>query len=464
MTSRPRSARTESRPVERRRSRAALPLFTCLAALLVAAPATADPHTLADFPTDEAYLRYIGNLPKDFEADWTTDFNGVTHDDTHWYFAGKQSLYRVPLSQRLTADFRVPGIAWVDADSLPELDGADHFGDISYYEHAGRGYVLVPADGRGPGKLPFLAIFRADASLELVAAIEIPTQMKNGKGQAGFAAVDSNGHVYSAAGGECASGVGTCLHRYAMDWSQLETGGAYLTYSAVWGEVPLYDASGQPLELSSWQGGVFAPSDRVLYVSNGYNCDSRNHGLHAFEIRTDANGRQTAHELARSGMTPDHLFRFQWDCDIFGVVIDGKPGNQEPQGLTIWDLDDVADYHGMRGQLHVLMLDNDQDGTDHGYIKHYTGKVFVDAGRSSGNGRIEAAYGSISEALVERSCAWAGTVPPYPPPPDCVARPAPWSGSTLVLAPGSYAHPVDDPRLVGVPITATGSGSAQLGN
>jgi hypothetical protein len=68
-----------------------------LAALLVAAPALAQQYALRDFPTDEAYIRLMNDRPADFQADWTTDFNGVTHDDTHWYFTSKHTLYRVPL-------------------------------------------------------------------------------------------------------------------------------------------------------------------------------------------------------------------------------------------------------------------------------------------------------------------------------------------------------------------------------
>ena len=45
---------------------------------------------------------------------------------------------------------------------------------------------------------------------------------------------------------------------------------------------------------------------------------------------------------------------------------------QEPEGLTWWDLD--KDYRAPakeRGQLHVILLDNDPGGTDDLVFKHF---------------------------------------------------------------------------------------------
>jgi hypothetical protein len=427
---------------------------------LFAGVAAAQTHTLGEFPTDEAYIRYLGNTPGSFAADWTTDMNGVTHDDTHWYFGGKDSLHRVPLSERIDRDLAVAGVPHVSIRDLTALTGYGHLGDISWYRHAGTGYVLVPVDDGPDGAPPKLAIFRGDDSLALLHVLDIPGQMRGSKGSAAFAAVDGAGRVYSVGSGACSTCPGggpcSCLRRYTLDWSRVGSAAVYGISLAFESEIPLRDAAGQPIQLTGWQGAVIAPSDRIVYVSNGYNCNTVNRGLHAFDL-------QTGRELARSGIRAYSLFRFQFDCELFDPAIstiDGKPGNQEPEGLTIWDLDDVPNRHGIRGQLHVLLLDNDLVGNDHAFFKHYTGKLFVDpTGSSTGTGRIDDPYASLDEALLERSCPRLAIAPA----PPCVERPAAWSGSTLVLAPGSYPDDLTDPRLERHAITVRGSGGAEFG-
>jgi hypothetical protein len=53
------------------------------------------------------------------------------------------------------------------------------------------------------------------------------------------------------------------------------------------------------------------------------------------------------------------------------------PVKQEPEGLTIWDLDNDR-APGIKGQLHVLLLNNDWPDDDNVYMKHYTGTIYVD--------------------------------------------------------------------------------------
>jgi hypothetical protein len=440
-----------------------LPLTATLF-LLLATSAAAQNHTLADFPTDEAYIRYLGNEPASFAADWTNDYNGVTHDDDHWYFASVDMIFRIHVGARLDRDMDIPGVPRVSLQQHPETSDYNHLGDISWYRHDGQGYVLAPLDQGPPGAAPLLAIYRGNDSLDLVHVIEFPGQLNgSGNGSAAFAAVDSLGRIYSVGRGRCSTANGgdavACLRRYEIaDTSGNPVGWDAVGSVAVDGlrlvldaEVPLRDAQGGQILLRGWQGAVVAPSDRVIYITNGWNCDSDNLGLHAFDL-------ETGRELARSGMTRESLFRFQFNCQSVGDTA----GLQEPEGLTIWDLDGVHNsYHDLRGQLHVLMLDNDLHGNDHAYFKHYTNRLFVDPSRSSGNGRIGSPYGSLDEAFVQRSC-----VPPLygDNPPPCIERPAPWSGSSLVLAPGDYDDALSGPDMEGHPITVLGNGTANFGN
>lgn len=46
---------------------------------------------------------------------------------------------------------------------------------------------------------------------------------------------------------------------------------------------------------------------------------------------------------------------------------------QEPEGVTVWDLDKDTRAPGIRGQLHVIMVENDWNklSPDDFYFKHY---------------------------------------------------------------------------------------------
>lgn len=54
---------------------------------------------------------------------------------------------------------------------------------------------------------------------------------------------------------------------------------------------------------------------------------------------------------------------------------------EEPEGLTFWDLNDGRSPN-IRGELHVLMLDNDEPDNDDVYLKHYSEGIWVDAAYS----------------------------------------------------------------------------------
>jgi hypothetical protein len=77
-------------------------------------------------------------------------------------------------------------------------------------------------------------------------------------------------------------------------------------------------------------------------------------GINVFDLRT---GRRI--ERSRSGEGP---FNYEFHP--------GWSKYEEPEGMTIWDLDDGR-VRGITGKLHVLMLDN-ESGQDDIYLKHYT--------------------------------------------------------------------------------------------
>ena len=79
---------------------------------------------------------------------------------------------------------------------------------------------------------------------------------------------------------------------------------------------------------------------------------------------------------------------------------------EEPEGLTLWDLDN-GQAPGIRGQLHVLLLNNDEPDPDNVSLKHYTNTLHVDGSVSdSGNGTFNSPYKTVETALL---AAWDGS-------------------------------------------------------
>jgi hypothetical protein len=120
----------------------------------------------------------------------------------------------------------------------------------------------------------------------------------------------------------------------------------------------------EPLKLEGWtvpsntcggstshtQAAKFSPDGRMFYLFFGGNCDpcgnpdDCGHGIQAFEV--DDTGTIASHIRASVSSNPDSLFFCEFhEADSCG---------QEPEGLTICDLDDGR-APGISGQLHVLI-------------------------------------------------------------------------------------------------------------
>ena len=172
----------------------------------------------------------------------------------------------------------------------------------------------------------------------------------------------------------------------------------------------MWDEVGASLRLESMQGGVVSPSNRLIYLTNGTCESSLNAGVHVMDLRT---GRRVARSCQGGEKC---LFRYEFD-----LCHPGGWSNHEPEGLTIWDLDglvldgQVADE--IEGQLHILLLNNDIDiDQSNVWIKHYSGKVYVNDDGPQGNGRLKTPFNNLVDAL------------------DFA-----WDGSTLVLENGIYS-------------------------
>lgn len=321
---------------------------TAIAIALVAIPS---PRTLAD--NYEAYYLYLGGYPI-AETLWSNDVQGVAHDDENWFITNTELIFKIPVQHNLrTVSLASPGVLLRDLREYPQLAGYHHTGDPVVYRYNGVDYLLVPIEGPGvPGAVAAL-------NCDTLAYIDHASLLQIG--DAGWCAVDPDGLLYSSY--QHTHGI----FRYNVDWARLQSENTLaITYI---GSSAMYNEQGQFLDLTTMQGGEFS-SGGLLYISSGFYDDSdgleEREGIHVLQKFTESNGnpgwRRIQHSTRGYG-----YFDYYYNP--------GFPTYEEPEGLTLWDLDDGR-APGIRGQLHVLVSDNDHEAGDVDF-KHYTSVLRV---------------------------------------------------------------------------------------
>jgi len=340
-------------------------------AFALAMTATGD----ADICTTHTYL---GNNPDEGNPGWHEEAQGLAHDADFWYIAQNPpigvsfpsgtlidgpALWRVPVTHDL-GDGVSCGSGSVSCSRLIDTPllahGYNHYGDIDTYEFGGRSYLLVPIEGGDQG--PAVALFRADATLAFLAFAPFPGQTHN----AGWVGVDSGGLLLSSTGDSV-----TQFNRFYLDWAAFQASGEAAFALDPRSPILLQDQSGAPLELLGAQGGEYSDDFTLLYFSNGYgDLDEATWGIHVFEPRVGSGAEcgsvgspcDIARQVEHSHNGPGG-FAFEFDHSF--------PVKEEPEGLTVWDLDADGRAPGLRGQLHMVLLDNDAVSADDVYVKHY---------------------------------------------------------------------------------------------
>jgi hypothetical protein len=347
-----------------------------IAALL---PILAFPPTPADPPCTPRHV-HIGDYPVGVRTVWSDEAQGITHDGRHWFLATRRALLKVPVSADLAAP--LDGHAGVLRAELPDAlaaRGFDHFGDISWYAHAGTGVVCVPVDG---GPAAELAFFRA-ADLAYLGSAPLPGAPPN----APFCAIDARGHLFVG------RRLDSMLPRFRVDWSAVLRAQAFALERLP--PFALLDERGAPLRLDDLQGAAFSEDGRRLYMISGFlddhacpiwsrgfwsgDCpaDAAFGGIHVLEVRGSDGGpcslAQTceARRIDKStnpGAGPGAASRFTYAYR--GTLLEAE----EPEGITVWDLEapGAPVAPGVRGQVHALLLDNELPSRlDRVSIRHY---------------------------------------------------------------------------------------------
>ena len=313
------------------------------------------PFAVSALQSHEAYYLFLGDYPTQVELNWTHEANGIAHDRDHWFIAQDLALWKIPVTCDLDAEVSpgrpchagAPPVLRIRMSQVPELAGYTHFGDPEWFEFDGRGYLFVPLEGRiSPG----VAVFRGD-TLQYIHHALFPEHLQR---YGSWCALDPQGFLYSEA-----APTNTAITKYGIDWTTLRDQNRLILQGGT--HITLLNDRGAPVEILNQQGGAISPSGELFYLVAGDETDLHDsHGLHVFDLAT--------RRLVQRSSRTQEPFVFGW--------IPGLPECEEPEGLTIWDLDDGR-APGIRGQLHVLLLDNDPFH-DEVYLKHYANTIYVD--------------------------------------------------------------------------------------
>jgi hypothetical protein len=296
---------------------------------------------------------FINDYPYFRENGLSHECQGVCHDSDNWFFTQDGNLWKIPLEQDLNQKFKGTDAA----KGVIKVKTAGHLGDIDYYG----GYIFVPY--MHDDYETYILALRAD-DLSFVAMY--PTYRFGLRFKSiGWCAIN-HGYLYTS--DSTVHGILNPIVVYKIDLDALKNGSnnflSHATYIVPGVEVP-YAGKQFTLqwELKDMQGGCF-DDDNNLHIANGY--------------WKNAGGRED--QGIRVMRVPEPPFHDDYYTVDFHTKSNQKSGfkykfdtsGQEPEGLTWWDLDkDPRAPSKERGQLHVILLDNDPGGTDDLVFKHF---------------------------------------------------------------------------------------------
>jgi len=343
-------------------------------------------------------LRYRGEQPSDSEPVFADNIQGITTDGRYWYITQTGDLWKFPIDMDWDAvGPLVPGVSHREledyVDGAPFVDeNYDHMGDLTYDGHCSRKLLVIPLHGDAPYQSAQLVV---DAG-NLAAVSWRPFHFCGGSGSdpptlAAWSAIDDEGVVYFPGCGFSE------IVGYKIDCEFLADNG--LAFFDFVDRHDLRNENGTLFARHHKQGGAFSPDGTLFCMSTGYeteDSDAVSDGLHMFDTST---WRRIAHSTNGSG-----LFSFEWDPEEW-------PEGEEPEGIVWIDFDDGGPP-GMDGQMHVLLLNNDQHDifgipdSDNIYFKHYTHRIWVDAGYPfDGTGSRPSPFSTVGAA---NQLAWNG--------------------------------------------------------
>jgi hypothetical protein len=289
---------------------------------------------------------FLGDYPKDRNSGWHSEAQGVTNDARNWFITQRGTLWKFPRSFDLNTQIggHQTGVIKKALQNvpLPEIEiplfGSfpvyNHFGDLDYFD----GYLYVPVEAdESDKKIPLVAAFDA-GNLAFRWCAKLSAQGSSAHYRAPWCAINPvNGLLYSSSN-SIDSDRGP-IRVYRRDPSPAPGSSSGTKVLQKVRDFRLYAEDGRALSLQRLQGGTFSSNGNLYLV-----IDTEEGGIMGF----NPSGRRILH-------TPIRYVR--------GT-------GEELEGITIWDLD-AGGAPGVRGQIHVLMIDNDTWTEDDLYFKHF---------------------------------------------------------------------------------------------
>lgn len=298
------------------------------------------------------------DYPREGDRSWMNYAQGVTHDDTAWYFTNQYGVFKFAATADLASDDPIRS-APIPDDLYLNASGWNHLGDPAFHD----GLLYVPLEKRDKKGDAYLLVF--DSELHERGRALFGAQTSDGP----WCAVQpKTGLIYSS--------------RYNDNWGPLDlylyeptlskTNG--LTLKSL-GTMRLYDEQGDELEVRAIQGGAFSPSGHLYLVSDGPFARPRKslkittpHGFlggpfPAAPAKDIIDGGVMGFDL----ITGRRMLSFPVDYQRwkdYGVTTERW---QELEGITVWNRD-AGQTPRIRGQIHVIMEEQDDDL----FFKHYT--------------------------------------------------------------------------------------------
>jgi hypothetical protein len=322
-------------------------------------------------PAKNAFFFYLKDYPKDGTPSWGDErwaANAIGHSQLNWFIGANErnwvgktnnanyAIWKIPVSMSLDQDFDgKPGVQKFElqnSNTSAIFKEYGHLGDFDCFSHSGIEYLIVPLTG---GSNPIIAFFKA-SNLKLINYAYIDQR------DIGWCAVSKkDGRLYTSRDNA------SSFYKYRIDWNII-LGGKKRNGLKLTDIKKMNDRGGKPLTIPNMQGGEFTGDGELLYVSSGaidcfgHSSNDPTDGINVFRTSDWTRIQQsTNHQRA-----PYKTFCFDFNFDNSGCW------GREPEGLTIWDLDDGRAPH-IRGQLHVLSDNHNFASSNNVTLKHYTG-------------------------------------------------------------------------------------------
>ena len=326
-----------------------------------------NPATIwVEAPTSFTYIS--SDFPKNQSCKTYDNIQGITHDDDYWYFSQSKTTWKARKNHpaklyKFNASDNLSNLSRENPVISKKLEGyGDHPGDITYFKRGGAEYIFVPMYKKNEESTTSrILVFRA-SDLELVVASDCSSTIYTPS----WVAVDPSGRLYHN-NNHILPESNKRIQVYDVDWNKIANKDpSFLTHL---GEFPLYREDGTEFatddgsdnyrkQLNYQQGAAFSPNGNLFFMSHGgKRVPASLSGIKVFDAQTGQ---------IIFGSSTAMPFKFQFDPTW-------PYKSEEPQGLTVWDLDDpkAPDAPNISGQLHVILLRNDWPGYDDMYIKHY---------------------------------------------------------------------------------------------